>query len=478
MRNMKRALSVFLCIVIAFSCTGVAFAQDSWNAYWQSNSTDIEKGVYVAPGQTESERTIRWYTDSKDRNYVLLSESKDMSKAQQITANVTATPQGDYSAEAHITSLKEGTTYYYTCNSDGYKSAVYSITTSTRSEFSALYVTDVHISYDEENKDSIKNNSGKFASVISQAKEKSDISLILSTGDQASLGRRDEYCGYVSSADAKNTTVAILEGNHDRKNIDYRYFNANPETNDKGIKSYIGGDYWFVKGDTLFLVCDSNNADGVYHRRFIKNAIKANPDVKWRVAMFHHDLLGSRIPHRESENKLIRLLWMPLIDEFAIDLVLMGHSHYYTMSNVVYNKKTVTPIADINEVTDAKGSIYMVSGSINRPRSLDDGEIPPVGEHIGKYVDTENVIYNVLDFSENSIVIKSYYDGESTPFNEFTISKTTQQGGHPKRTFNPINNIVRFLGGVYSIFNNIGVRSDLKKKYDIKVPFFAGISGK
>lgn len=475
--NFKRALSVILCIVIAFSCAGTSFAKDSWDAYWRSNSTDIENGIYVAPGKTESERIITWYTDSKDNNYVLLSDNKNMTNAEKYTASVTKTPQGDFSAEAYIYALEEGNTYYYTCNSTNFSSSVYSITTSSGNDFSALYVTDVHISYDEENENSIKDNSEKFASVISQANDKSDISLILSTGDQASLGRRDEYCGYVSSIDAKNTTVAILEGNHDRKNIDYKYFNANPETDDRGIKSYIGGDYWFVKGDTLFLVCDSNNADGVYHRRFIKNAIKANPNVKWRVAMFHHDLLGQRIPHRESENKLIRLLWMPLIDEFAIDLVLMGHSHYYTMSNVVYNKKTVTPIADLNEVTDPKGSIYMVSGSINRPRSLEDGEIPPVGEHVGKYVDTENVIYNVLDFSEDSIVIKSYYDGEDTPFNMFTISKTTQQGGHPKKLFNPLNNIVRFLGGIYAIFNNIGVKSDLKKKYGIKVPFLAGIFG-
>jgi len=476
-KTMRNLVCILLCLVLAMSCTSSAFAGDTWDAYWKSNSTDIEKGIYVAPGQTESERTVTWYTDIADGNYVALSLNEDMTDAVTYSATTVETPQGDYSAEAYINNLEKGETYYYTCNSGSYASNVYSITTVAGSDFSALYVTDVHVSYDETNADNVKNEGGKFASVVSQAKEKSDISLILSTGDQASAGRRDEYCSFVASKDTKNLTTAILEGNHDRKNIDYRFFNANPETDEAGIRSYIGGDYWFVKGDVLFMVIDSNNSDCVYHRHFMKNAVKENIDVKWRIAMFHHDLLGQRIPHRESENKLLRTLWMPLIDEFQVDLVLMGHSHYYTLSNVVYKKNTVTSIKDINEVNNAEGSIYMVSGSVNRPRTLEDGEIPPIGENIGQYVDTENVIYNVLDFSEDSIVIKSFYDGEDSPFNTFTISKTTQQGGHPRYYKNPLNAMARILGGIVAIFNNIGVRSDLKEKYGIKIPLIPAIFG-
>ena len=476
-KTLKSIMCIVLCLVMAFSCTSAVYAESDWHSYWNENSRDISKGIYIAPGQTESERTIRWYTDSADDNYVALSENDDMAEAKEYTASVTETPQGDYSAEAYINNLEEGKTYYYTCNSENYTSSVYSFSTTEGNNFSALYVTDVHISYGEDGEDSIEKQAGKFANVISQANEKADVSVILSAGDQATLGRRDEYCGFVASEGAKSATVAILQGNHDRKNIDYRYFNANPETDEFGIRSYIGGDYWFVKGDTLFMMMDANNADGAYHHRFMKNAVNANKDVKWRVAMFHHDLLGQRIPHRESENKLLRLIWLPLMDEFSIDLVLMGHSHYYTISNVVYNKKSVLSTADTDEVIDAQGSIYMVSGSVNHPRGIDPEEEIPVGANVGRYVDTENVIYNILDFSEDSIAIKSYYADESEPFTTLKISKTTQQGGHPKYVQNPLNYAARFLGGIYAVFNNNGVRSDLKKKYDIKVPFFAAAFG-
>ncbi|MCR5151418.1 MAG: metallophosphoesterase [Clostridiales bacterium] len=476
-QNLKRTLGILLAAIILLSGVSFAWASFDWESYWQQNGEEIARGVYVAPGHTESERIIRWYTEEKDGNTVAVSKSEDMNGAVTFTAGTVPTLQGDYSAEAEIKNLKSGKTYYYTCSSGSYSSPVYHFETASGSDFSALYVTDVHISLDDRNINSVMNQSGKFASVISQANEKADISVILSAGDQASEGRRAEYCGFVSPVDAKNNTVAILEGNHDRKYVDYKYFNANPEKENGGIRSYIGGDYWFVKGDCLFLMMDTNNGDGMYHYGFIKEAVKANPGVKWRVAMFHHDLLGGRIPHREAENKLIRLLIMPMLDEFAVDLVLMGHSHYYTISNVVYNRKTVLSTKDIDSVTDPAGTVYMVSGSINRPRGVDPDNLPPVGENIGQYVDTDKVIYNILDFSEDSITIKSYYLDEEDSFNTFTISKTSQAGGHPKFGKNPVNYVVRFLGRIYALFNNIGKYNDLKE-HGCDIPFFDAVIGR
>ena len=149
-KTLKSIMCIVLCLVMAFSCTSAVYAESDWHSYWNENSRDISKGIYIAPGQTESERTIRWYTDSADDNYVALSENDDMAEAKEYTASVTETPQGDYSAEAYINNLEEGKTYYYTCNSENYTSSVYSFSTTEGNNFSALYVTDVHISYGED----------------------------------------------------------------------------------------------------------------------------------------------------------------------------------------------------------------------------------------------------------------------------------------------------------------------------------------
>lgn len=183
--------------------------------------------------------------------------------------------------------------------------------------------------------------------------------------------------------------------------------------------------------------------------------------------MCHHDLYSGRLPHREDENELLRMLWGPMADEFGIDLVLLGHSHYYTVTNVLYDGENVSPMTSGGVINDAAGSIYMVSGSINRPRN-DDVNNLGLSDKVGAAYLTDEKIYNILDFTEDSITVKSYTLESGKMFNSFTITKSSNNGGHPKAKFNPFNGFVRFVGTVYALFNNIGVYSSLTEKgYDV-----------
>lgn len=190
--------------------------------------------------------------------------------------------------------------------------------------------------------------------------------------------------------------------------------------------------------------------------------------------MFHHDLYGGRIPRRESENALLRILWAPIADEFGIDLVLMGHSHYYTVSNVMYNNKTVAPVTNGGTVTDPEGTVYMVSGSLNRPRNDEDISL---GENVGIEYLTQDKIYNLIDFTEDSITVKSYAIESETCFSSFTIEKSSKDGGHSDKMPPLYNFIVRFIGTVYAVFNNIGVYGDLKNDKGYNVKFFEVLFG-
>jgi hypothetical protein len=207
---------------------------------------------------------------------------------------------------------------------------------------------------------------------------------------------------------------------------------------------------------------DSNNANADGHVDFIESAINANPDVKWKVMMMHHDLYSGRIPHRESENGLLRMIWGPVADEYGIDLVLLGHSHYYTVTNVLYAGKNIELLDSV--MRDPAGTIYMVSCSITRPRG-DDDELG-LNKQVGFDYLTENATYNILDFSKDAITVKSYEAGADEPFNSFTIVKTSAQGGHKTETnfFTTMwNKLVRKISSIYALFNNIGVYSDLKE---------------
>lgn len=469
-----------MALVMLFTCVAsfTANAQDTvWNAYYASATEQIEAAVMMTPGSNESERYVSWYSKT-DKGEVVLLDALGR-EAGTFAATATTTPQGDYRLGAVISGLEGPAMYTYYCKSGDWKSTAYTFTVDGDKSFTAMYMTDIHVSGEKFTEENIRNTAGKLNNTLTTGITKAlaggkTVDIILSAGDQASDGRRDEYIGVCANEYIKSIPFATTIGNHDRKSVDYRYFTFQPNTADMNLKSYVGTDYWFVKGDVLFFIIDSNNTSMADHRRFVKEAVEANPDVKWRVAVFHHDLYSGRIPSRERENQFLRLMWAPIADEFGFDLCLLGHSHYYTISNVMYNNKTVAATQNGSKVTNAQGTIYMVSGSINNPRNDADVEL---SENIGHAHLTDKTIYNLIDFTEDSISIKSYTVEDNEEIGSITIEKTTNEGGHtyktPAKWYYPLIDIISFIAG---FFNNIGRYYDnLELGFDI--PLFEGIFG-
>ncbi|MBQ7541239.1 MAG: metallophosphoesterase [Clostridia bacterium] len=460
MNRIKRTVSLLLCALLL--CGSVGFgasaleADDAWQRYWQTYSAD-GVGMYMAPGADETERNISWYADADTQSCrVAVSESADMSNARTFSGTSVRTPEGDLRCKTTVHSLWPGKTYYYKCATDKWESETYSFSTLSDNNFTAMYVTDIHVSLEDDDADSLMNQSYTFSRVLEDAAGRGELDLVISAGDQASRGYRSEYTALVASPVLRSTPFALCPGNHDRKGIAYRTFTDNPNEDSRAIvHSLIARDYYYVKGDALFFVFDSNVGSMTDHRNFVRRALRANPDVKWRVAVFHHDLYGGRIERRESENKLLRAIWAPIFDEFRFDLVLLGHSHYYTISNAVFKNRTNQSLAGLDSVTDPAGTVVMVSGSINRPRSVEDGEEPPVGENVAYAYLSQAPIYNLLDFTEDSVTVRSYELGAEEAFHTFTIAKTSAQGGHPANGRSFYDPFVRFVADVYGFFNEV-----------------------
>lgn len=467
----KRIASLLIAVIIAFSAvlpSFAAFETVAWEVMWDK---EYNNGVILFPGSDNSQVNVSWYHTEETEPQVIVSASDDLLEPQTFTGTCVATYDGAYSNKVTVTGLEAGKKYFYQCISGEFKSAVYSFETDAKpNEFSACYVTDVHISHSDEDPNCIKDTARSVNSLADTVLKKHNVSLFLSAGDQASEGLESEYKGFSSILAFKRIPVATAIGNHDRKGVAYKTFTNMPNEQDNAaVKSYIGSDYWFRKGNALFLIVDTNNASGADHRKFIKQAVKANPDAKWKIMMAHHDLYSGRIPHRESENGLLRMIWGPLCDEFGIDLMLLGHSHYYTVTNVLYNNKSVQPLDKSME--NPQGTIYMVSGSLTRPRTDPEEELGLNEEWIGAWnKPNEKQIYNILDFTEDKITVSSYYNGENTAFNRYSITKTSNEGGHPKQIIaNPWDAFVRVIGTIYAHFNNMGVYTDLKEDgFDVK----------
>lgn len=461
----KSVLSIFLAVTLMFGTlmsNSLALTADkSWEDYYSSYMED-GSAVFMSPGSDDTQRNFTWYSPLKSgKCSVLVSENEDFSDAVSYSGSYVRTPQGDRSNKVTVTNLKADTTYYYKCVTDYKTTEAASFKTHSASSFTAMYVTDIHLSTNEDgDENSLMNHAYTFNEVAKKAEQKSQngLDLVISSGDQASYGLRKEYMSLASSTVLNSVPFALCVGNHDRKGSAYKFFNNNPNKYTKGLSSYIGNDYWYVKGDVLFMVFDSNNYAAQTHYAFAKSAVKANPDVKWRVAVMHHDMYGRLTDSRiDDAEKNRRPAFTDIFDDFGIDIAFLGHSHYYSISNAVYDNETVDDLKGKDSVTDAKGTIFMVSGSINHPRGdKSTYDIPLCEQNAFSYV-SEQPIYNIVDFSENSISIKSYEIDGSEPFNTFTINKTTNAGGHPEAETSPLDFIVRGWHEFRAAFEEFGI---------------------
>ncbi len=471
MKKSKRIISLALTLIMLFSVSTTALAakdntsEKAWNTAWDKNSEEIAAAVTLFPGSNEKERIVAWYSVS-DTGYVELKSSESTKK---IDAVAKATPEGDFRLSAVLSELAEGT-YTYKCVSGDFTSEKYTFKVEKAGAFTAMYVSDIHVSESDENENEVRDTAYLWdkaldSAVLQAEKEGNSLDLIVSGGDQASEGLRNEFIGLSAPNAVKELPFSITVGNHDRKSVGYKYYTAYPNEPDQTFRSYIGTDYWYRYGNALFLMLDSCNVSMREHYKFMKEATQANADATWIIASMHHDMFGGREPWLDTENTMLRLLWTPFFDEFGVDMVLTGHSHYYSISNVIYNRETVEKVGQNAELTDPAGTIYMSSGSISRHAPLldDEGNVPPVGENAGYVWLEEETVYSLMDFTEDTLTFKSYTVESGEEFNRLTITKTSKEGGHTYK--NPawyLKYIAFFVGRIVNIINNVDMYNRYK----------------
>ncbi len=457
--HFKRSIStllVFVMLLVAVIPSGAAFTvtPEQWDAQWAAKD---EASVHLAPGSNESEMNVSWFGTEADvipQVFVKAEDEADFASFNGYVESDDVITNVVY--KATITGLKPATMYQYYCVAGSYMSDIYTFKTAAEGDFTAVLVSDIHISSDSEDADNIKNSAGLFNNILTEATAKApQTSIILSAGDNADHGLYEEYVGLFANSLVKTLPFASVCGNHDYKAEVYPVVMNHPNTfNQQAVSpDKNGGDYWFTKGDVLFLMLNGNWISSKDHKTFVKKAVEQNPDCKWRVAVMHQDLYGGHIPHRESENELMRTMFAPIFDEFKVDLVLMGHSHIYSRSHVLYNNAVAENVQNKSSVTDAKGTIYITTGSTSRPRA--DAEHGSTRVAFD-YRSGTDYIYDIIKFSEDSISFKAYVAEKDEPIDEFTIYKTTSDGGHSDEEVNPFYDIVHFISLIASIFRSLG----------------------
>jgi len=194
-------------------------------------------------------------------------------------------------------------------------------------------------------------------------------SFLLSAGDQidntsSQSGVDSQYNVYFNPLPLLSLPVVAIDGNHDYglgPYFGYHYNLAN-QSSDCGVTKYGNdGDYWFIYGNALFMVLNSNTLSAATHDVFIGKAIAANPNATWKIVSFHHSLYSDGY---HTTDILFRRSAYPLVfDKYNIDVVLSGHDHSYTRSYQMLGGIPVSRAGDSIKAVNPRGTLYMTLNS-------------------------------------------------------------------------------------------------------------------
>lgn len=417
-------------------------AYSNWMTKWNSTISKDREQISLSPGSDNSSVNFAWYTKkSAGVQKLKIAENKRLTNAKvyeaEQTKAVTDKDETEYVSNKVIaTDLKANTTYYYSYQKDGQWTAPEKYTTDNGSKFSFIFVGDPQIGSSNELKGAateefynaqsaaVANDAFNWNTTLNQAMEKTGnkASFVLSSGDQiqstkkkspnkAAWGSEIEYSGYLSPDVLKNLPVATTVGNHDADNANYTYHFNTANASELGSNGKVGGDYWFKHNNALFIMLNTQDTNVEEHRQFIEQTVAANKDCKWRIVTLHQDIYGSAEHSNEPEITNLRYQLAPIFEDNKVDVVLTGHDHAYSRTQILKGGHKTT------EYTDDEFDPML-------DEDMDAGENPDT-----VYTAKENIKADTTDPSQ-----KAYLNYLNQVMDKDAIQQVTKKG---TTVFNP-----------------------------------------
>lgn len=325
----------------------------------------------VNVGSTEEEVCLTWYSPSAEAGQVYWTTAEDTEFADAYVYSTSAEPSeitsGYYVNKVTVTGLLPETEYQYQVGSEEALSPVYTYTTPAFSDtFRFTAVGDPQLGKPVEELNWQKNNWHK---VLNKVKYHfPDTSFLVSLGDQVNdFEDSEEYGALLNQGALYSLSLAPVKGNHDVGGPQYSEHFTLPNQSSLGTCDGDDGDYWFRRGNALFLALNTMDpAKWGEHGEFIKAASEANPDVKWKIVFSHYSPYNAFEAYLENAQN-IRPYFLEFTAEYGIDLVLCGHDHAYVRTYFIqedgsfeeYESPAVNPEGTMYvTLSSSSGSLY------------------------------------------------------------------------------------------------------------------------
>ena len=354
-----------------------------------------------------------------------------------------ANDKGFYYNQATLANLEENTKYVYRVVNGDQVSKIYDFTTKDfDGSYNFIFAGDPQIGASG----SASKDTEGWDKTLSDSINKFNPNFILSAGDQVNTASdENQYSGYLDHEELTSVPQATTIGNHDSSSNAYtQHFNLPNETA-KG-ETAAGTDYWYVYNNTLFMNINTNNTSTAEHKAFMKEAIKENQDVRWKVVVFHHSVYSVASHSVESSILKRREELTPVFDDLGIDVVLMGHDHVYVRSNMMKGMKVSQETKDLTSVTDPEGILYLTANSASGSKYYDI-KTNISTDFVAKMDQSKQRSISNIEVSENSFKVTTYLynsnDNQWSTLDEFTINKSVETNNQeitlvPEETANDI----------------------------------------
>ena len=439
--NRKRLFTSVLAIVsvVAISVGGYTYREAIYSRI--ARAVAIVSGQEIKPlldsegryirqivaKDNSTSRTIMWQSDSSEPDAVIeyrLVSSDDIKTLSALDAAFTDDGSMTYIHEGTIIDLTPDTKYEYRIGySTDRRSDWYPLETAGAGEYEVLIYPD--------------SQSGDYSGweqlVKNSADRNPNAALYISMGDLVDNGEQAyQWRTWLDSIKPLSARIPLAPtlGNHEMYTLDWKmrepraylnYFDVPSNGNttfDRHYYSYDYGDVHYVVLDTQLYESTHEDNHDVHHPdlydvqvQWLRQDLASNTK-KWTVVLMHRDPFqyafnrpgASRAAGFDEEG----VLFMPIFDEFNVDLVLSAHLHSYRNRGHVRNFER-----------DASGPLYILTGIAG------DARRPNWQQHpLDVYVapDREKNNYMTMTVTPNRLVVRAFL-ADGTQIDESVIEK-------------------------------------------------------
>ena len=415
-------------VCLAFLLLAIAIGWGFSSPALAEESVPPDKIILTWTTDPATSQTITWLMSGNSPAGIQYSEADkfngDFESALQIEVGGGEFDSTHFRYTANITGLLPDTTYVYRVGREGAWSQPLSFTTAADTEtFSFLYMGDVQSGYAE------------WGKVLTSVYQEYPVRFSLLGGDLTD--NENEWGQFLDAATRAFSRIPVMPtmGNHD--GYMYLEFFALPDNGPGGFEQTV---YSFDYGNAHFVILDSSNNTDEGIKQWLQQDLQ-NTDETWKFVVFHHPAYPVASDYKGIDQS-IRENWIPILEQYNVDMVFVGHQHMYMRTYPIYQGEVQTD-------PESYGIVY-VMGNAGSKTYAGGGDFP----YIAKEQTGSN--YQVIDIDGNVLTLTSKKTNGDL-IEAYTIDKVSVSPEKPQYKVIPKEDAVYTIGTTTNGLNTMTV---------------------